>query len=144
MEIIQLKEDAARNGNYLKMSGLEKSLNQIQAKLDLIKEAQTQKPNTAPDRINYYQQTCSEHEMMPLTDDMILTPPVSLAEPSRLINERQEKFLLEQAHKVQAQLPYMDPVAVNNFELQQMQISANKQKILRQGSALSMAGEAVI
>lgn len=38
----------------------------------------------------------------------------------------------------------MDPVAVNNFELQQMQISANKQKILRQGSALSMAGEAVI
>lgn len=29
MEIIQLKEDAARNGNYLKMSGLEKSLNQI-------------------------------------------------------------------------------------------------------------------
>jgi hypothetical protein len=38
----------------------------------------------------------------------------------------------------------MDPVAVNNFERQQMQISDNKQRILRQGSALSVAGEAII
>jgi hypothetical protein len=100
MGIIKLREEAARNGNYLQMKGLDKSLSQIQAKLDCIKEADTQKPSKVPDRIYYYEQTCSEHEMMPLSDDLILRPPVSLADPSRLINERQEKLLLERAHQV--------------------------------------------
>ncbi len=36
MDIMRLKEEAARQGNYLKMSGLDKSLQQIKAKLDKI------------------------------------------------------------------------------------------------------------
>jgi hypothetical protein len=94
--LIQKREDASRKNSYLRMNEFDAQLRQMKERLNQMQ------PTTVPSELANFprkglcmpeENKFSEEPYFPLTEDMIMKPPIYHSEPSNLIRERQEKNL---------------------------------------------------